>query len=66
MDNANVDMYLLVCFVIAGSITAVLGLITLFVGLVCMSILLIPLLLVASIIDTFQMISRALDKILWR
>lgn len=66
MDNANVDMYLLVCFVIAGSITAVLGLITLFVGLVCMSILLIPLLLVASIVDTFQMISRALDKILWR
>jgi len=63
MDDNKVDVYLIVCFVIAGSITAVLGLVTLLVGLVLISILLMPLLLVASIVDTFQMICRGINKV---
>jgi len=66
MNNTHVDLYLLVCFVIAGSITAFLGLITLFVGLILVSILLIPLFVVGSVIDTFQMIGKGIDKIFKR
>ena len=66
MSNEHMDLYFLICFVIAGSITAVLALITLFVVLVMVSILLIPLFVVGSVIDTYQMIGRGLDKVFKR
>ena len=63
MDNDNVDLYLLICFVIAGSITAFFGLIVVFIGLVLVSILLIPLFVVASVIDTFKMMGKGVRRI---
>jgi hypothetical protein len=63
MDNKYIDLYLLICFVIAGSITALLSLVAVLFGLIFISILLIPLFLVASVTDTFQMISKGIDKV---
>jgi hypothetical protein len=62
MDNKYVDSYLITCFVIAGSFTALLSLVAVLFGVVFISILLIPLFLVASVIDTFQMIGRGMGK----
>jgi len=62
MDNKYVDSYLITCFVIAGSFTALLGLVAVLFGVIFISILLMPLLLVASIIDTFQMIGKGISK----
>jgi hypothetical protein len=63
MDNKYIDLYLLICFVIAGSLTALLSLVAVLFGLILISILLIPLFLVASVTDTFQMISKGIDKV---
>jgi hypothetical protein len=62
MDNKNVDLYFVICFFIAGSITAFLGLVAVLFGLILVSILLIPLFVVASIIDTCKMISKGINK----
>ena len=66
MDNKYVDSYLITCFVIAGSLTSLLYLVAILFGVVFISILLIPLFLVASVIDTFQMIGRGMDKVFKR
>jgi len=58
MDNKYVDSYLITCFVIAGSLTSLLCLVAILFGVVFISILLIPMLLVASLVDSYKMICK--------
>jgi hypothetical protein len=60
MDNEYLDLYFIICFVIAGIPTAFLCLVAVLFGLVLFSVILIPMFLVAIVTDTYEMIYRGL------